>query len=204
IGYQCAECPRGVFHAHDDQTYIEIVDEEGKPCEPGEVGDILVTPFARRLAPTVRFRVGDRARWLDDPCSCGRTTPRFELLGRGDDTLRIGYDSVDYGFVQELVADLQKRYGTSALSGAVQIQKHRREGRDLLRVCIESNASGDSRTEIIEALHARLLAQRPSLRQFVEKETIWSPEIELSAPGSLERNPRTGKLRRVIDSIPED
>ncbi|MEL6546094.1 MAG: AMP-binding protein, partial [Myxococcota bacterium] len=29
IGYQCAECPRGVFHAHDDQTYIEIVDEEG-------------------------------------------------------------------------------------------------------------------------------------------------------------------------------
>lgn len=28
IGYQCEHAPLGVFHAHDDQCYIEIVDED--------------------------------------------------------------------------------------------------------------------------------------------------------------------------------
>src|SRR5262249_34222306 len=36
LGYQCLSCPTGVFHAHDDQSYLEIVDEEtGRACKPG-------------------------------------------------------------------------------------------------------------------------------------------------------------------------
>ena len=51
---------------------------------------LYATALPRRLTPIVRYRVGDRARWLGCRCACGRTTPLFELLGRGDDILRIG------------------------------------------------------------------------------------------------------------------
>ncbi|MCC7441050.1 MAG: hypothetical protein IT285_05435, partial [Bdellovibrionales bacterium] len=118
IGYQCLKTPTGVFHAHDDQTYIEIVNEDtGRHAGPGEIGMLYATAFPRRVTPVLRYRVGDRAEWLPGHCTCGRTTPLFRLHGRGDDVLRIGYDSVDYGFVQEAVLAVQ------GLSGTVQMRK---------------------------------------------------------------------------------
>ena len=83
LGYQCVDCPLGVFHAHDDQVFLEIVDEEaGGHCEPGNIGMLYVTAFHRRLTPIVRYRVGDRAKWIGADCPCGRTTPLFKLLGQ--------------------------------------------------------------------------------------------------------------------------
>jgi len=91
LGYQCSLSPTGVFHAHDDQVYIESVNEEtGELAPPGEIGMMYATSFPRRVTPIVRYRVGDRMKWLPDLCACGRTTPVFQLLGRGDDVLRIG------------------------------------------------------------------------------------------------------------------
>ncbi|HTL12531.1 MAG TPA: hypothetical protein VL588_08600, partial [Bdellovibrionota bacterium] len=133
IGYQCLKTPTGVFHAHDDQTFIEIVNEDtGRHCAPGEVGMLYATPFPRRVTPVVRYRVGDRAQWLPEACACGRTTPLFKLLGRGDDVLRIGYDSVDYAFIQEAVL------AVPGLTGTVQMRKRREAGRDRLEISVET------------------------------------------------------------------
>ncbi len=196
IGYQCRECGPGVFHAHDDQTFIEIFDEEARHhCGPGETGMMYATPFVRRLTPIIRYRVGDRAQWLGDPCPCGRTTPRFRLLGRGDDVLRIGFDFIDYAYVQEKVASIP------GLSGTVQIEKKREGGMDLLVIRVETSAPVSEHPQLANRLESELIGNKLSLRNLVEKKMIWPLSIELLPPGSIPRNPRTGKLIRVIDAI---
>ncbi len=195
IGYQCEHSPTGVFHSHDDQCFIEIVNEEtGELCKKGEIGMVYATPFVRTLTPVVRYKVGDRARWIDD-CSCGRTTPRFELLGRGDDILRIGYDSVDYNSIQNIVTPFKE------LSGSIQMEKRRLDGKDQLIIRIESDHPEAVNPDVVKKLEETILASRPTITDHLKKQTIHPLKIEILAKGSLPRNPRTGKLMRVVDAI---
>lgn len=220
IGYQCRFSPTGTFHAHDDQCYVEIVDEEtGTHCtgqkDNQTSGMLYATPLVRRLTPIVRYRVGDRAHWLnEDACACGRRTPRFRLLGRGDDVLRIGYDSVDYNYVQATIAKFKE------LSGTVQMLKKRVDGKDQLCIRVEAstetsveastetNIEAGSETKLEtrgESLASRVAAElteaRPTLRDHVKKGTVLPVLVEILKPGSIERNQRTGKLIRIVDAI---
>ena len=154
---------------------------------------LYATVLARRLTPIVRYRVGDRARWLDARCPCGRTTPLFELLGRGDDILRIGFDSIDYRYIQECVSRVK------GLSGTVQMQKQRESGRDRLVVRVETCVPAQARSARASALVREILSRRPTLDKSVAQNTIWPLRVELLDEGRLPRNPRTGKLIRVID-----
>ncbi|MBQ0821977.1 phenylacetate--CoA ligase family protein [Microvirga terrae] len=40
---------------------VEVVDENGHPCGPGEEGDVLVTSLTNYSMPLIRYRLGDRA-----------------------------------------------------------------------------------------------------------------------------------------------
>ena len=197
LGYQCSKCSNGFFHAFDDMVHIEIVDEEtGQHCQRGEVGMLYATALHRTLTPIIRYRVGDKARWLDESgCSCGRTTPRFELLGRGDDVLRIGYDSVDYSFLQALTTRVP------GASGSVQLEKQRRDGRDQLIVRIETERPQTEHAVMTQKLTELFVSERPSFAEFLKKGTIWPLKVEWLAGNQLPRNSRTGKLIRVIDSV---
>lgn len=196
IGYQCDKSPTGVFHAHDDQCYLEILNEDtGKHCGPEEVGLLVVTPFARRLTPIIRYKVGDRAKFLKDLCPCGRTTPVFKLLGRGDDVLRIGYDSVDYNFIQ----DVAMRSGL--VLGSIQMEKKREDGKDCLILRFETDAPKEKFESIAKHLREQITNERPSLREFIAKGTVKPLVVEIYPANSIPKNPRTGKLIRVIDAI---
>ncbi|MBU2574854.1 MAG: hypothetical protein KKH28_12335 [Elusimicrobia bacterium] len=198
IGYQCLQCPTGIFHAHDDQCYIEIMDKEtGKHCASGETGMLYATPFLRRLTPIVRYGVGDRARWLKDKCACGRTTPLFELQGRGDDILRIGFDSVDYGCVQAAVARAK------GPTGAVQMEKKREKGKDRLVVRVEADGAVSRRGELRAAIEREIVRDRPTLSKSIAEHTVLPLRLELLGRGEIPRNPRTGKLSRVIQQVGE-
>lgn len=199
LGYQCIECPTGVFHAHDDEVYIEMVNEDsGEHCDVGEIGMLYATAFPRRITPMVRYRVGDRAKWLKQLCSCGRTTPLFKLLGRGDDVLRIGYDSIDYNAIQDAVLKVP------GFSGQVQMEKRRERGKDRLILRVETELEPSEHEKARCAFEALLMEARPALREFLQKSIVWPLTIELLTPASLPRNPRTGKLLRVIDSSGEE
>ncbi len=41
--------------------FVEVVDEAGEPCAPGEEGDVLVTCLTNYAMPIIRYRIGDRA-----------------------------------------------------------------------------------------------------------------------------------------------
>jgi len=84
IGIIAACCPEaGRYHVHDEHCLVEIVDEDGKPCAPGEYGRVLITTLTNYAMPLIRYDTGDIAQALDGPCHCGRTLPNFgPILGR--------------------------------------------------------------------------------------------------------------------------
>lgn len=96
--YRCSEVPflaaecaqqRGQ-HVFAEHRRIEIVDEHNRPLPDGVEGDVLVTDLSNRVFPIVRYRLGDRGRYLTEPCACEVTLPLIESpKGRLSTLLRL-------------------------------------------------------------------------------------------------------------------
>ncbi|OGN90372.1 MAG: hypothetical protein A2Z70_01555 [Chloroflexi bacterium RBG_13_48_17] len=86
IAYEC-NAKNGMHIA--EGVILEMISyETGKQVEPGEVGEIVVTPIDETY-PLIRFGTGDLAGLIDEPCTCGRTSVRItRLLGRVGDAVR--------------------------------------------------------------------------------------------------------------------
>lgn len=88
IGYEC-EYQHGM-HLALDSVIAEISDDDGQILPPGESGELIITILHNHLMPFIRYRMGDVARWLPDPCPCGRTFPLLQFMsGRRCDMLRL-------------------------------------------------------------------------------------------------------------------
>jgi phenylacetate-CoA ligase len=90
IGSISSSCEKNVgMHVNTD-VIVEIVDPaSGKVLPPGEIGEIVVTPFDE-VYPLVRFGTGDLGMFVVEPCECGRTTPRIpKIMGRSGDAVRV-------------------------------------------------------------------------------------------------------------------
>ncbi len=85
------ECDRqNGGHLHPELAIAEIVDERGRQMSSGVVGELVVTPLAIEGMPLVRFRTGDISFMMDEPCVCGRKSPRLgPILGRKKQMLKI-------------------------------------------------------------------------------------------------------------------
>ena len=71
------------YHVHSEHCVVEIVDQEGQPCPPGEPGRIAVTALRNLAMPLIRYDTDDLAEAVTGPCPCGRTLPAFVgLFGR--------------------------------------------------------------------------------------------------------------------------
>jgi phenylacetate-CoA ligase len=83
------ECDHGRMHVIPAAGIWEILREDGAPCAPGEVGEIVATGLLNDVMPLVRYRLGDYAAWsADQACPCGNPQPIIERLeGRLDDYL---------------------------------------------------------------------------------------------------------------------
>jgi phenylacetate-CoA ligase len=87
LGFECIE--KNGMHFPDD-CIVEIVDPHtGKQLGPGEVGEVVGTCF-NRVYPLIRFGSGDLSYYSDEPCPCGRTTPRLiKIVGRVDQVTKV-------------------------------------------------------------------------------------------------------------------
>jgi phenylacetate-CoA ligase len=86
---ECAEGPGG-GHINPDLIAVEIVDEKDNSVAAGRTGEIIATPLQVTGMPLLRFRTGDIAALLTDPCPCGRKTYRIgPVLGRKSQMLKI-------------------------------------------------------------------------------------------------------------------
>ena len=84
------ECPAGNRHINAEHVLLEIVDEHGHAAAPGQIGRVLVTTLENRLAPLVRYEIGDFAVAAAGKCDCGRTLPLIgKIVGRGMNLFRL-------------------------------------------------------------------------------------------------------------------
>ncbi len=79
IAYECGH--GGVHHVMDESYIVEIL-VEGRPAEPSEVGEVVVTDLNNFSVPLLRYRVGDLATAVDQstPCPCGRSLSRIGAI----------------------------------------------------------------------------------------------------------------------------
>lgn len=70
------ECPRGQMHLIPDYGFLEILDENNDPAAVGDEGRLVWTGFINSAMPLIRYKIGDRGRWLGEKsCACGRAFP---------------------------------------------------------------------------------------------------------------------------------
>ena len=76
-----------------DVLHPEVIEPESGqvlPWRAGSQGELVLTHLARECQPLVRFRTGDIvALSATGPCACGRTAPRFRVIGRSDDMVTV-------------------------------------------------------------------------------------------------------------------
>ena len=82
-------CSARALHLNDDSQIIEVLDEQGHPAPPGEVGQVVVTQLLCLTLPLIRYRIGDMTRLREEPCPCGRGLRLMSpVLGRTQHTIR--------------------------------------------------------------------------------------------------------------------
>ena len=91
----------------DEGVIVEIVRPgTGDPVAEGEVGEVVVTTFAREY-PLIRFATGDMSAVLPGVSPCGRTNMRIKgWMGRADQTTKVKGMFVH----PEQVAEVVKRH----------------------------------------------------------------------------------------------
>ncbi|MET0378739.1 MAG: hypothetical protein ABW049_07070, partial [Spongiibacteraceae bacterium] len=78
------------FHAYEDLGLVECLDPvTDQPVADGQVGEMVVTNLYDPLLAMIRFRTDDLVIINRDPCSCGRTNLRFQIMGRKSDQLLV-------------------------------------------------------------------------------------------------------------------
>jgi len=197
IGYQCSHCSAGIHHLFKENCLVEVLDEENLlPVPAGETGKLVVTKLNNRLMPIIRYDIGDRGRIVEHSCPCGRTDPLFELLGRSDDILNIGGYNVSPDHLASVIAKV------TGLSPHFRMIARTEGPRALLYVecetvsCCSDIEAEQFRYELFEQLKETMPAFCSLLKN---EQSIAEPCFAVLQPGSIPRNPRTGKIRRVID-----
>ena len=82
------------YHLREADLLFEVVDpDSGEQLPDGEYGEVVFTTLTREAMPLVRYRTGDRGRFLTSPCPCGARLRRLERVSaryRGRARLRGG------------------------------------------------------------------------------------------------------------------
>jgi phenylacetate-CoA ligase len=80
VGLIAAECPEsGSYHVQSESLIVEILDDAGQPCQPGQVGRVVVTDLHNFATPLIRYDLRDRAE-LGPACVCGRGLPTLARI----------------------------------------------------------------------------------------------------------------------------
>lgn len=152
VGIIALQCPAHEgYHVQAETIFVEVVDEQGQPCGPGQTGRVLVTPLNNYAMPLLRYEIGD---WAEPggPCPCGRGLPVLSrILGRERNAL--------------LVAPTGERYwpafGTRKLPELAPIVQHQFVQKSLQRIEARLVTARPLTRREERALRAYILANLP-------------------------------------------
>ena len=83
LGCIALQCPdTDCYHVQSECVLVEVLDDDGIPCRPGETGRVVVTDLHNFEMPLLRYEIGDYAT-VGEPCRCGRGLPVLKsIVGR--------------------------------------------------------------------------------------------------------------------------
>lgn len=179
IGISC-QYDNGM-HYWDDYIYIEIVDPITlKPVPDGEMGEVVITTLVKEGAPLIRYRTHDLSRIIPGECECGSKYPRLgTIMGRTDDMMKIKGVNVFPSQIEEVLQEFPE------LSSEYQIRISHLDGKDTMRIYVETNGSVD----FVE-LSSRVAEK-------VKSRIGFTPLVKVVEIGVLPRSEK--KTQRVID-----
>lgn len=192
FAYQCEHLSGAFHHVVDDFNYVELVDDNGETVPDGSVGRLLITSLLKYAYPLIRYDIGDKARFVvadgTSSCPCGSQRRILEYLGRSDDIFSIGLLNFSYRDCTQALSDLP-------ISETQVIATADDDGVEHLIIRLESTAGGKDLEGLI---FDRLVSRLEKLGQRIA-EKVLRVTVEVVPLGSLPRNPRTGKIKQVID-----
>lgn len=159
-------CCQGRLHVAENVSIVEILDNAGRRCAPGEEGEVVVTNLHARTLPFLRYRVGDRAVLGSGTCPCGTEGTFLErVAGRQGDRLhlpngrRMSMFSLTYCFLN--TRHVRRYQFVQPAPGRVQV-----------RLEVDSGFGADERSMIVgevrrqmgEAVEVDLTTDEPLLR----------------------------------------
>lgn len=134
IGTAVVDCEALVPHPIEDDFVFEILDDDLQSDVPtGEFGHLVVTTLKKRATPMIRYVTGDRARFVEKPCACGRTTA-LEIRGRQEDALHIDRVRLDLWDLDAVVSRLPCRrfWAAAPMPDGVHLVVEEETGREQL------------------------------------------------------------------------
>ena len=171
------------MHYWDDYIYIEIIDPvTGENLPDGELGEIVITTLVKEGAPLIRYRTHDLSRIIPGECECGSKFPRIDtIMGRTDDIMKIKGVNVFPSQIEEALREFPE------LSSEYQIRISHLEGKDTMRIYVETNGTVDFLD----------LAKRIAAR--IKSRIGFTPLVKVVELGVLPRSEK--KTKRVIDEL---
>lgn len=186
MGYQCQHCEGSVHHVHDQLQHLEIINlKSDVPANIGEVGRLLWTSKIRSGQSISRYEIGDLGRWVKEDCPCGRTSPRFELLGRYGDVFKVGTVFLNYKKFENILNEFPQFTGTFQIV----ITKNNE-----LRLNF-TNPENLEEKSILDFC----LSHYPDLDLVVNQDRMLDFKVQKSQRQELQYVKSSGKLRSVID-----
>lgn len=192
VSFEC-ELHSGL-HVNEDHFILEIVDQDSlEPVEPGCPGELVFTSISREACPLIRYRTGDIAYAIPEPCGCGRTTVRMSrLAGRTDDMIIVEGVNVFPSQIEEAIL------GIEGIRPYYQIVLDRRtDGTETIAVKVEASPDFPFLDEM-----ARVEGLKTRLETRLLDELGLSVSVSMVEPKTL-GGPDGKKFSRVVDKRPK-
>lgn len=176
---ECTEQKGG--HLHPELAIVEIVDDDGNVLPPGEIGEVVLTTFFVEGMPLLRFKTGDVSFLIDEPCECGRYSPRLgPILGRKKQMIKYRgttlYPQTIYS-VLDGMPEVSEYYVTITSNFDLS---------DDLKVYVSVNNGSCSANTIMDKLQAHLRVR---------------PEVEIKSEEEIKAQLFSGNSRKAIRFI---
>jgi len=194
MGYQCPHCGFGTYHVPSDFQLLEIVDEKtGKPVGTGETGEIIVTSLERKKMPLIRYRIGDLAYYTGEQCKCGDKNPVFRLMGRSGDDFKLGGAYISMNVLEDAIYDAGEPFSTNFRITIEDV------GNKMdINITVET-ADKERAMSKVEKLKESVCKKIPEIPVGIKLNYISKFEVTIAEPGTIPRNPRTGKIKKLED-----
>jgi phenylacetate-coenzyme A ligase PaaK-like adenylate-forming protein len=177
------------YHLREADLYFEVVDHEtGEVCSDGAMGEVVFTTLTRQGMPLIRYKTGDIARMITQPCPCGSILRRMDYVrGRWNGLVRLDPDCTLT--VYEMDEALFRLPGL--LDYRARVSKGM-NGRFRLHIDMHSaEEGGPSDREVLQCLN-----KVEAIRKAVARGTLETPTMRFSAEGLW--TPSSALKRKII------